>query len=97
MEGTGDQLDHTEEEVLDELIRSLDDFKLLSKQTNTLKSQDCLAFLVVIVTVIIATRVVAMVTTGMCRLLFDVIMLPVFKLSGIAIVASCILEFWRQQ
>ena len=97
LEGTGEKLDHVEEEVLDELIRSLDDFKLLSGQTNTLKSQDCLAFLVVIVTVIIATRVVAIVTTGMCRLLFDVIMLPVFKLSGIAIVASFILEFWRQQ
>ena len=99
-EGSGDDLDHMEEEVLKEMIRSLDGLKLNSRQTNTLKSQDCLAFLLnvifVIVTVIIVTKFAVMVTIGMCKLLFDLILVPVFKLSGIAIVVSCFYELWRR-
>ena len=96
-EGSGDDLDHKEEEVLKEMIRSLDPgLKLNSRQTNTLKSQDCLAFFLNVIYVIIVTKFAVMVTIGMCKLLFDLILVPVFKLSGIAIVVSCFYELWRR-
>merc|ERR1719341_2539710 len=48
LEGTGDNLDHLEENVLEELIRSLEDLNLISIQTDTLKSRDFHFFLKVI-------------------------------------------------